>query len=901
MVSHEPTQGSAKIEGTPDHVTAAALYRAAGWVGPLPVQPGRKKWPPRGWTGHGAPYPSPADTWAWLHEPPVRLPDGRMQLDFRGTRQVALRMGSVEVDGVEWDTVGIDVDAYGAKHGAETLALAEAKWGKLPPAPRSSSRGLDDPSGIRFYRMPAGTVLAKDVRLPSGKVDKTGKPIIISDIEIVQRTHRYAVVWPSVHPEGREYRWWGRSGPLAEIPRAADLPLLPRGWIDGLRRDPQDVYGEADTEQIEEFLQEHTAGRTNLSAIKGMIETFERRAAHGSRHDALIETACMAAREARAGHYPARVAFDKLRAAFLSAMTTPRAGARRLTPQAAASEYRSAVAWAVGQVRVMSVEECREASGAHNDVIALAHKIQSTSAGTTTSIGNAAVAVDAHTAPSATAAADATAQGAGEDAGDADDTDDTDDLYDHADADSDSAVDDDARSAPRLVVVDGEGGRSGAATDGRDDLQAAFEAAARADEEALVMRAIELGSVAAAKAELSQRRREEARQRILDESSPPRPAVREGVVWGRRGLATIPRPKMAIAHLLPDGGVGFIGGPSGAYKTFLAVGLAVALATGRPALGHGEFTVHVEPKRVLYVAAEDPSGVALRIEALLQEMDIEGEGIGHYGTPLNLASERDCAELLDFLLDAQVDHVVYDTWRATTLGIDENDNSAVSQVLGRLQYWRSAHGITSTIVDHTNKAMQTLADLTGAGAKRANADYVLMLDLASADRSPTTQRTLRVAKLKNAPDGQTWPVVLDEVEVRDEHEGGLVTTTSSGILRVGEVSTLAATPFKSDRPWHDVLDDEAALPADVVAKIEASRDKHGVPARGKEVARDVYRILRWVDDRDGLTWSEIEHILKEGGRDYAKSTKAAGRGILVREGIVTELSSRRFALTEHVH
>ena len=52
----------------------AKLYRDLGWLGTIPLPARCKKEPPKGWTGHGAPYPS-ADVQAWL-ETEVGIPVG---------------------------------------------------------------------------------------------------------------------------------------------------------------------------------------------------------------------------------------------------------------------------------------------------------------------------------------------------------------------------------------------------------------------------------------------------------------------------------------------------------------------------------------------------------------------------------------------------------------------------------------------------------------------------------------------------------------------------------------------------------------------------------------------------------------------------------------------------------
>jgi Bifunctional DNA primase/polymerase, N-terminal len=73
---------------------------------------------PEGYTGRDSTDPSHTDIMAWAEE----HPDG----------DVALRLSD--------DLASVDVDAYGTKTGAATLAEAEKRWGKLPPTFRTTSR-----------------------------------------------------------------------------------------------------------------------------------------------------------------------------------------------------------------------------------------------------------------------------------------------------------------------------------------------------------------------------------------------------------------------------------------------------------------------------------------------------------------------------------------------------------------------------------------------------------------------------------------------------------------------------------------------------------------------------------------------------------------------------------------
>ena len=182
---------------------SAQVYWEKGWRGLLPLPVGKKYPPPRGYTGFDGPDPSFPDITAWSED----FPDGNLAL--------RLPMGMI----------GIDVDAYGAKTGAEALAEAERRWGPLPPTFISTSRE-DGASGIRLFRSPAGVLLNESIAFTE---------LAIGDIEVIQRHHRYAVVWPSLHPEGRSYWWTNSEWQLVGIPDPEEVPQLPEAWIQGLR------------------------------------------------------------------------------------------------------------------------------------------------------------------------------------------------------------------------------------------------------------------------------------------------------------------------------------------------------------------------------------------------------------------------------------------------------------------------------------------------------------------------------------------------------------------------------------------------------------------------------------------------------------------------------------------
>ena len=215
---------------THDFASTAVEYLTAGWL-PFPITVrGAKSPPPNGVTGRTGTPPSAADVYEWLDMYP------------RG-HNIGLRMPET--------VIGIDVDHYGDKNGAATLSAAIQKWGPLPPTWRSSAR--DWPSGIWFYRVPAG--LHWNDLGPA--------------IELIKPIHRYAVVWPSTNPKADDapYRWhepYGDQGddrPVDYIPRVDELPWLPDPWIDGLtdgrRLDDEVASAAVDSSEADAWLTEH--------------------------------------------------------------------------------------------------------------------------------------------------------------------------------------------------------------------------------------------------------------------------------------------------------------------------------------------------------------------------------------------------------------------------------------------------------------------------------------------------------------------------------------------------------------------------------------------------------------------------------------------------------------------
>ena len=191
----------------------AGRYLELGYS-PLPLPPGQKWPPPKGWTGADAPMADLEQVRRWERSDP--------------DANIALRLVLV--------VIGIDLDLYEDPTKDHPAAERQAAWkelearlGPLPESPRATSRD-DGISGIRLYRVPPGwkaagilpaTAVCEGHPLPDGREAQPGD--LVSPGEVIQHHHRYMVAPPSVHPSGRRYRWHGGN-----LPAVSDLPFLER-------------------------------------------------------------------------------------------------------------------------------------------------------------------------------------------------------------------------------------------------------------------------------------------------------------------------------------------------------------------------------------------------------------------------------------------------------------------------------------------------------------------------------------------------------------------------------------------------------------------------------------------------------------------------------------------------
>jgi P4 family phage/plasmid primase-like protien len=279
-----------------------------GWS-PLPLKIKEKSPVPTEFTGASGKYVDELQLKRWLHGAEVHV--GNM-VYLPGN--VALRLPK--------GVIGIDVDTYDGKKGAETLATAEERWGPLPNTWVSTSRHGTG-SGIRFFRIPKG--LAWPGQVGPG-------------IEIVRWDHRYAMVHPSIHPEGRVYEWVNPKGKVTReyAPAPGELPKLPKAWVKGLTEGKKweaRATVDMDASQMQNWLSDRPEPDDPCDSMRAHVRRSKlavmEAGPDGGAHEAARDATWGALRDCGMGHAGISWALAQMRKTFLAAV-----GARRGERQA---------------------------------------------------------------------------------------------------------------------------------------------------------------------------------------------------------------------------------------------------------------------------------------------------------------------------------------------------------------------------------------------------------------------------------------------------------------------------------------------------------------------------------------------------------------------------------------
>ena len=188
------------------------------------------------------------------------------------------------------------------------------------------------------------------------------------------------------------------------------------------------------------------------------------------------------------------------------------------------------------------------------------------------------------------------------------------------------------------------------------------------------------------------------------------------------------RPRWLVASLWARAGVGILGGAPKCCKSWLALEIALAVASGAPCLG--VFEVGDVGPVLLYMAEDAAAVVKARLSGMCRHrgLDLAGLPVHLITAPaLRLDRVQDQVRLRDAVAKYAPRLLVLDPF-VRLHRIDENDAGQVSALLGYLRELQRAHDVAVLVVHHARKnghAGQPGQSLRGSGDFFAWADSLL--------------------------------------------------------------------------------------------------------------------------------------------------------------------------------
>ena len=220
----------------------------------------------------------------------------------------------------------------------------------------------------------------------------------------------------------------------------------------------------------------------------------------------------------------------------------------------------------------------------------------------------------------------------------------------------------------------------------------------------------------------------------------------------------MPAPSWLITPILPAGGLVGLYGQPGVCKSFVAIDMAMSIATGLPWQG-----LPTEKGFVIYISAEGGTGIGKRVLAWLAHHQVEPRDADIAwlveSIPVNTDSEE-MATLLNRIVDEierPPDYIVVDTLARCFDG-DENQQEDMGRFVAGVDMLRKEFGCTVTVVHHTN-----LSGLRERGntAFRGATDTMIMIE------KEDTQVTVTCTKQKDAEEFEPIELELQKVDGTD--------------------------------------------------------------------------------------------------------------------------------------
>jgi hypothetical protein len=237
-------------------------------------------------------------------------------------------------------------------------------------------------------------------------------------------------------------------------------------------------------------------------------------------------------------------------------------------------------------------------------------------------------------------------------------------------------------------------------------------------------------------------------------------------------------PRWLVRGLIPDNGLVGLFGPGGSYKSFVALDLALSIATGqlewagREIRHHGPVVIvsgegRLDNRALAWQKNHLPIGDRL---AMIPGMDLsDAEDVENVAKAIK--------EAVDNVWFARPRVIVIDTLARASGSADENSSKDMGKVVAHCDALRRTFECTVILVHHTPKSGETW---------RGSTAVLFALDTALAIKGKNLKANLIVTRQKEGEVGHEWLFKLEKTNtgrvVDDEVETSLIITSAKEIV-----------------------------------------------------------------------------------------------------------------------
>jgi len=277
------------------------------------------------------------------------------------------------------------------------------------------------------------------------------------------------------------------------------------------------------------------------------------------------------------------------------------------------------------------------------------------------------------------------------------------------------------------------------------------------------------------------------------------------VVFGDQLGSEYEAPDELVEGLMTIGSSIVVYGDSNSGKTFWALSVATAIATGTDCYGK-----KTDSGLVVYLASESPSSIRSRMQAIKKFYGCNLENLAMIPVPMNFYNgDQDAHDVIELVRAIEqikgkpVRLIIGDTLARMSAGANENSGEDMGPVMARFDQVATATGAALMIIHHNGK--DTAKGARGWSGIRAHIDTEIEVTEKDGIRSVT------VTKQRELPSkGDTIYFKLEVIEMGTTKFGGAATTCVAVQDTESENTSPHKKPSKHDentrlleRAWWD--------------------------------------------------------------------------------------------------